>query len=764
VNEDWTAGERVFSAGPYDPRTMEWYKAAVERGEDTIYAVYNLILADDLSLSATKPVLGMDGKLQGVLVTHILLSSIGTYLEEIIHDYQGYSIVIEKDTGALIANSMGMDNFIVQGGAVHRYHIGDIGNIVNGAGLGKFEIPQAYEQYIASEDPQFLYQGQNTNQYINIKEINMGGLDWVIITGISEELLLSDVVDNFYFALLLAIIALFLSFAIYYVIARKLMRPMYHLLHVSEAISSGDLTSRVPIVRNGEIGRISTSFNMVADKVQYIIDNLEATVEQRTKELSKTAETLKENKEQLRLILDSAGEGIYGNDTEGFCTFCNISCVKMLGYEKEEDLLGKHMHELIHHSRRDGTHYPAKECKILDAIKEGKGLHADDEVFWRADGTSFDVEYRSNPQIRNGEIVGSVIIFYDITERREKEARINYLSYHDTLTGLYNRQYYEESRNKMDQEDNLPLSVIFADINGLKMTNDIFGHEAGDALIKKSAEILLHSCRQNEDIVARVGGDEFMILLPKTDHEEAKKIMARIRSCFAKAKVAAIKCSISIGAETKTRIDQSLDEIIVNAENAMYKDKSSKWKAVHQDIFDTIIDTLHSESPREKSHSEVVSQLCGAMGAVLNMTDTEVSQLKRVGYLHDIGKIALNRKLLSKDILNEEEKVLAQQHVIIGYRILNLFDNTLDLAEYVYYHHENWDGTGYPKGLIGDGIPQISRIISIAETYERACSSEAAFKTEKESIERALQVIKQGAGKKFDPRMAQLFLEMMEGK
>jgi diguanylate cyclase (GGDEF)-like protein/putative nucleotidyltransferase with HDIG domain len=346
-----------------------------------------------------------------------------------------------------------------------------------------------------------------------------------------------------------------------------------------------------------------------------------------------------------------------------------------------------------------------------------------------------------------------VITFTDITDRRKREEKINYLSYHDTLTGLYNRQYFTESLAKLDRAENLPLSVIFADINGLKMTNDIFGHAAGDALIKKSSEILVQSCRAS-DMVARLGGDEFIILLPNTEHEQVKRIITRIRSGFAKIKVEAIKCSLSIGSDTKSKVHEPIEDIIANAENEMYWDKLMHRKEVNRDMIDTIIDTLHSENPEEKQHSEVVSQLCGEMGAAFGMADPEISRLKQAGYLHDIGKIVLDKSSLAEDVDKENMK----QHVIGGYRILHLFDDTLDLAEYVYNHHERWDGKGYPKGLKGEEIPKISRIISIAETYERVLRREGGSEGKK----KALQVIQDGAGKRFDPQIAELFIQMME--
>lgn len=325
--------------------------------------------------------------------------------------------------------------------------------------------------------------------------------------------------------------------------------------------------------------------------------------------LIKTNSQLEDNQDQLRLILDSAAEAIYGIDLDGNCTFCNKSCIKMLGYNDQSELLGKNMHEQIHHTRLDGTPFPVHECRIFNAFVKGEGAHVDDELFWRADGTYFEVEYYSFPQIRNGEIIGAVISFRDITQRKQKEAEIQYLNCYDILTGLHNRRCFEENRGKIDTAENLPLSVIFADINGLKMTNDIFGHSAGDELIKKSSEILQQACRPN-DIAARIGGDEFIILLPKTTEETAGSILEQIRAGFVDARVEAIKCSISLGFYTKCSSEQSLDEIMANAENAMYKDKTMNRKAINKDIIDTIIDSMHSRNPREKQHSVSVSEMC----------------------------------------------------------------------------------------------------------------------------------------------------------
>jgi diguanylate cyclase (GGDEF)-like protein/PAS domain S-box-containing protein len=132
-------------------------------------------------------------------------------------------------------------------------------------------------------------------------------------------------------------------------------------------------------------------------------------------------EKLKASQERLRLILDSASEGIYGADTAGICTFVNKSCLRILGYESEDSLVGKAIHALIHHTYPDGRPYPKEECRVRLSTKEGRTTHVDDEVHWRPDGSSFPVEYRSHPMYRNGELVGAVVSFSDITERKKAE-------------------------------------------------------------------------------------------------------------------------------------------------------------------------------------------------------------------------------------------------------------------------------------------------------------------------------------------------------
>ena len=177
-------------------------------------------------------------------------------------------------------------------------------------------------------------------------------------------------------------------------------------------------------------------------------------------------------------------------------------------------------------------------------------------------------------------------------------------------------------------------------------------------------------------------------------------------------------------------------------------------------MLDTLIEALHTKYPREKQHASSVSHLCAALGAALKLSGTELEKLKQAAALHDIGKIVLDESVIQKDQLTEEEVAKTQQHPLYGYRILSLFDDTLDIAEYVYSYHEMWNGSGYPKGIRGEQIPLISRIISVAEAYDRIIHTQRLPIEDREQA--AAQYLRDGIGTRFDPRVAETFIDMIE--
>lgn len=749
--DDFSAGERVVEAGLFDPRTRPWYQAAVESGAPIFSPVYKHFIMNDLTISAATPVYDKDGELQGVLGTHLLLTDLGSALADAVALFNGQAIIVEKETGLLIANSLGIDSYAVSDdGQLQRVHISKLPTLA-------FSL--AFNEAVSQSASKSVQRGEYDHYQITTQNLAYPGVDWLVIAATPNALLFTHVQESLLVTILLTLLAGALAAITYQVFIEHLLRQVDALLKVSEALAAGDLTKRVDITRDDEIGAISHSLNHVADAMQLLINNLEQQVEERTKALHQANWSLEENTLQLELLLNSTAEGIYGIDLLGRCTFCNRSTLQVLGFYSIDDVLGKNMHQLIHYSKADGNPLPIEECKIYYSMHQGVGVESEDEVFWKADGSCFNVSYHSFPQIREGVVVGGVVSFMDITERKRKEEQIAYLGNHDALTSLHNRSYFEKVYPLYDTVEHWPLSLIFADINGLKMTNDIFGHQAGDKLIKKAAEILKKSCSDN-DVVARTGGDEFILMLTKTTHEQAQEIIATIRSGFADARIEAIKCSVSLGSETKYAEGMGLEEVMANAENAMYRDKSTNRAKVQNDMINTLQETLHARSKREEEHSKAVQDLCCRLSVALGVSEAELTIIRRAAYLHDIGKIALSEKLLHKEQFTADEYERMKQHPVVGYRILTLFDDTLDLAEAVYSHHEKWDGSGYPRGLKGEQIPYYSRIMSVVETYDRVLNRTDLPLGERTAY--ALQEIRKASGSQFDPTIAHAFLEMMK--
>lgn len=364
---------------------------------------------------------------------------------------------------------------------------------------------------------------------------------------------------------------------------------------------------------------------------------------------------------------------------------------------------------------------------------------------------------------KNG--IGSYI--EDITKEREIELeklavqeKFEYLSYHDALTGLYNIRFLEEEIKRLDTKRNLPFSIIEADANGLKLTNDIFGHAYGDAFIKKAANVIKRVCRA-DDIIARSGGDEFIILLPKTGYEEAEQIIDRIKKELSKESINFIKGSISMGAATKLQIEENIFEILNIAEERMYQTKVIEKTEMQKNAYELMIRTLHEISPEEKRHADNVSYLSELMGRKLKLPENDIKNLVTAGYLHDIGKVVLNSSFIDEDTkMNSKESAEMKKHAVYGYRILNAFQKLYGISEAVLYHHENWDGTGYPKGIKGEHIPLKSRIISIADKYDRIIYD--TIQGEILSREELLSILRKHAGTLFDPDLTEIFAQMIE--
>ncbi|MFA5535640.1 MAG: diguanylate cyclase [Bacillota bacterium] len=409
-----------------------------------------------------------------------------------------------------------------------------------------------------------------------------------------------------------------------------------------------------------------------------------------------------------------------------------------------------------------------KGVVIQDSVEKvlmsGKGQKLTDyAILTSKKGVKYFIEGNVSPIIdTKGKSVGAAIAFRDISEKKEERTKIEYLSYHDYLTGLYNRRYFEEELNRLDTKRNLPISILMGDVNGLKLINDIFGHSYGDKMLKEVAGIMQNECR-SDDIIARWGGDEFVMLLPKTDLNEAEKIALRIKNKISTIKDYAIEISISIGCDSKTHENLDMIRTLNKAETKMYYSKTLEKSSKQCDELEAIVNLFFENYERERQHAEYVSKMSREVGIALNLSQLDIQKLMKVGRLHNIGKVILEPGISGKEqLLKLSEYKVEESHPLVGYRILSNFDDTLELADIVLAHHENWDGSGFPKRLKGEKIPLMARIINIVGSFEQMIHSSGQATVK--SYSDAILEIKNGAGTKFDPKIVDVFIELLHAK
>jgi diguanylate cyclase (GGDEF)-like protein/PAS domain S-box-containing protein len=463
-------------------------------------------------------------------------------------------------------------------------------------------------------------------------------------------------------------------------------------------------------------------------------------------------------KEQLKTTLLSVGDGVISTDKYGEVLIINKAAEKLTGWTQAE-AAGQPL-EVVFNTFDEVTGKKSA-CPFNRVFASDHSIETVDSVILRArNQTEIMIEDSVSPiRDRWGQIDGMVLVFRDVTEKKQKQAEIEYLSLHDQLTGLYNRRFFDEELARLDCRRNWPLSVILGDINGLKLINDAFGHVVGDELIKKGATAIRQGCRE-DDIVCRIGGDEFVILLPKTDASEAETIIARIKQSASEKKVETLDVSISFGAATKTSAADATLAVIKTADERMYHNKLFESQEMRKKTVNRILKSIFQKDWWEEDHAHGVSQLCQNMGEILGLPKKNIGRLKTAGLLHDIGKIAVGEAILNKPgKLTQEEWQQIIRHSEIGYRILSAADDLSEIAEYVLNHHESWNGKGYPKGLSGEEIPLESRILNIADAYDAMISDRSYRKAL--SAKEALAELQKNAGTQFDPELVKVFISAL---
>ncbi|HKM29181.1 MAG TPA: HD domain-containing phosphohydrolase [Bacilli bacterium] len=469
---------------------------------------------------------------------------------------------------------------------------------------------------------------------------------------------------------------------------------------------------------------------------------------------------LKTEKELLKTTLEFIGEGVITCSSDGIITYLNKEAEQMTEWSKVE-AIGTKVETVF---KITDVNQKKVTKTYLPLIYESEEIQARtyEVTILAKNHHEFDLDLSLTPiRTEDGKAKGFVLVFKKSLQKSEKLAKIKQLSYYDQLTNVYNRRFYEEKIKQLTKKKHIPLTLAMIDVNGLKLINDAFGHEAGDLTLQKVVKVMKKYV-PSSDIIARIGGDEFVILFIETTEAQAKLILHKIYTEMPNEIVESVHLSISYGIHTKTKEEENIADIFKVAEDDMYSLKLSQTASMRTNTINIIMKTLFEKSEREEKHSKRVSEFCVKMGNKLQLSSQEVSELRVASTMHDIGKIAVDISILNKpDKLSDSEWLEVKRHPEVGYRILNSITEFAHLAKIVLCHHERWDGTGYPKKIAGESIPLMARIIGVADAFD-AMTVGRPYR-DALSFEAAKKELKDHRGTQFDPKIVDVFLDILDG-
>lgn len=345
----------------------------------------------------------------------------------------------------------------------------------------------------------------------------------------------------------------------------------------------------------------------------------------------------------------------------------------------------------------------------------------------------------------------------DLSKHDEKEQALEHLSYHDDLTALGNRRYYREKKDFYRNDEHVGL--MLSDINGLKLMNDIFGHQTGDRVLKRFAELLTEHL-PTQSIICRVGGDEFTAIIPYFKEDEVKKSIQSIKHALKQEQITDIEPSASFGYANKKE-NESIDQTFIRAENMLYTQKVHEYDFHTNYMIQNILNRVYEKSDETPEHIKHMLALSKKLKSKLSLSKQEEKDLDVLINLHDIGKVAMNKAIFEKNQpLTDEEYAEIKKHPEFGYRIANALPQLKAIAYAILTHHENVDGSGYPFGLTKEDIPLISRVLRIIDSYE-TMTSKRHYKSPMAPHDAKNELLKY-AGTYYDEEILEHFLDTLE--
>jgi len=478
--------------------------------------------------------------------------------------------------------------------------------------------------------------------------------------------------------------------------------------------------------------------------------NMYTHLEEKVKERTREIEIQKALFQQL---FATSPDGIVLVDNEGCVTNINSAFQDLFQYSLDE-IRGMHITQLlIPDDYGEGNIYlramESKETIRIESVRK------------RKDESLVDVYIIAYPIVAEGVQVGLCIMHSDISIRKQAERQLRYLSLHDSLTGLYNRTFFEEEMVRFGKMRNARVGIMVCDIDGLKLVNDTLGHEVGDCLVQAAADVIRETFRSS-DITARIGGDEFAILVYNAQMEMLYECNSRLQRAIFLHNLSAVKynLSISVGFALKEENVMLMEDAFKEADSRMYRDKLEKSANAKEAIVQKLLNMLKKKDFFDNGHVEGLQKLLSRFGKKLNLPEKKMEQLRLLAEFHDIGKVVIPEEIICKpQKLTQEELEEVQKHSEIGYRIAKSILDVKSIAEWIIKHHEWWDGSGYPFGIDGENIPFECRIFAVVEAYE-VMTSGRPYRQALTRDQAVSELIK-CSGSQFDPQLVHEFVELL---
>lgn len=498
-----------------------------------------------------------------------------------------------------------------------------------------------------------------------------------------------------------------------------------------------DTSARICITGSDELSGLANSMNNML------------------KELDECYEDMKLLKERFKLTLEATNDGYIDANLIEDQVYISPVWLKYLGYDESIDTVDFEscLKVIADRDDREKVISTMNKCKTkeIDSVRlELKILKKSMDTLWIVIRGKI-VQYGEEDVPKR-----FICAISDITQRKKFEEESKFLSQTDVVTGLKNRAYLEEVLSTTEREAGENTWIIMGDVNGLKLVYDSFGHQEGDRLLKTIGNILTECCT-NDETPARWGGDEFVVYIRDKNEQYVQNLIERITNACESVKTYPIKASITMGYACRGPGLMPMNSVLKRAEEGMYRHKLLESRSTRSSIISSLEQTLHEKHIETLEHTKRIRKMCVKVGNRMGLSHEEMDELVLLGALHDIGKIGIPESILMKPgKLSEEEWVIMKKHTEIGYRIATATPELAHIADEILYHHERFDGTGYPHGLSAKSIPKLARVISIVDAFD-VMTHDRVYNTAI-SVGEAIEELRKNSGQQFDPDIVELFI------